>query len=68
MDMKRVERIIIAALCSHLLLLIIFQVLINQTDIKLYVEPVYQYLGVFKDYDSNHIKTLDYLFNNVLSF
>ncbi|MRH42383.1 hypothetical protein GH741_06765 [Aquibacillus halophilus] len=66
--MKRVERWILTMLVIHGLLLITTQLTIEHTDVRMYVDPIYQYLGVLKNEDENILKTLDQFLGNVLSF
>ncbi|MDL4840784.1 DUF5359 family protein [Aquibacillus rhizosphaerae] len=65
--MRRVERWIVTLLLIQTFLLVVTQFLISNSEIQVYVDPVYQYLGVFKDEDSS-IKTIDHILKNVLSF
>ncbi|WP_373419464.1 DUF5359 family protein [Salirhabdus sp. Marseille-P4669] len=46
--LKKIEKIIRSLLIILLLLLILSQWLVLHTDIKTYVNPVYEYIGVFK--------------------
>ncbi|MBM7569809.1 DUF5359 family protein [Aquibacillus albus] len=66
--MKRLERYIIVTLFAHGLLLIVSQWVIQHFELNVYIDPIYQYLGVFKKDEQNHLETLDYFFQNVLSF
>jgi hypothetical protein len=46
--MKRIEKLIKLFLIIFCILLIVSQYLILNTDINTYVNPVYEYIGVFK--------------------
>ncbi|WP_407268715.1 DUF5359 family protein [Radiobacillus sp. PE A8.2] len=66
--MKRIERWLLSLLFIHGVLLILTQLLIQQTDVHVYLNPIYEYLGVFEEGDDNILKTLDHVLDNVLSF
>ncbi len=66
--MKRIERWVLVLIFFHAVLLIIVQWMILNTDMALYINPVYEYFGVNKIQDGKVIETIDQFFQNVLSF
>ncbi|WP_226034668.1 DUF5359 family protein [Aquibacillus saliphilus] len=66
--MKRIERWIFTLLVVHGFLLILAQILIDYSNVHIYVDPVYKYLGVLTNEDENILKTLSQALDNVLSF
>ena len=55
--MQRIERWILTLTILHLVLLISTQDLINIGEIHLFVDPVYEYLGVIEQGDDPSLKT-----------
>ncbi|UFU01380.1 DUF5359 family protein [Radiobacillus kanasensis] len=62
------ERWFLSLLLLHGLLLISAQFTISHSDFELYANPVYEYIGVFEQGQSNIVKTIDSFLNDVLSF
>ncbi|WP_143262113.1 DUF5359 family protein [Sediminibacillus massiliensis] len=66
--MKRVERYIVALLGLHAFLLVSFQLLVLHTDVNLFLNPVYEYVGVAKMENTTVLEKLQQVIDSVLSF
>ncbi|MFC0523133.1 DUF5359 family protein [Pontibacillus salicampi] len=62
------ERWLVILIGFHAFLLMVTQWMLLHTDAALYVQPLYEYLGVQKNVNGNIIETIDRFIPDVLSF